>query len=105
MRLTMATRVCALLVAAGQFGAAFAEDSPPTPSSAAVKNAYSNKLICKREQITGSMIPKKVCRTQEQIDQENEAAKQYAQEIRRNSGWKNGSGPQSNGMGPAPPSP
>src|SRR5262249_22007100 len=53
-------------------------DDPPNQTSAAAQSAYSNKLICKREQVTGSMIPKRVCKTQEQIDKEHEAIKEYA---------------------------
>ena len=65
--------------------AARGDDPPPSQTSAVVQSAYSTKLICKREQVTGSMIPKRVCKTQEQIDKEHEAQKQYADEMRRSS--------------------
>jgi len=66
---------------------AYADDPPPNQTTAAAQSAYSNKLICKREHVTGSMIPKKVCRTQEQIDKQQEEMRAYADEMRRNSAW------------------
>jgi hypothetical protein len=73
---------CGALVIA-LFAATALGDDPPGQTTAAAKSAYSNKLICKREQVTGSMIPKRVCKTQEQIDQEHEQQKAYAEEMRR----------------------
>jgi hypothetical protein len=62
---------------------AYGDDQAAAQTAASAKSAYSNKLICKREQVTGSMIPKRVCKTQQQIDQEHEMQKQYADELRR----------------------
>jgi hypothetical protein len=69
------------------FTAAVRGEDAPNQTTAAAKAAYSNKLICKREHVTGSMIPKKICRTQEQIDREQQQMKEYAEEVRRNSAW------------------
>jgi len=38
--------------------------------------AYYTKPICKREQVTGSHIPKRVCRTQAQVDADRAKAQQ-----------------------------
>src|SRR5262245_21719973 len=38
--------------------------------------AYYTKPICKREQVTGSHIPKRVCRTQAQVDADRANAQQ-----------------------------
>jgi len=86
-----ALAVCGASVAMLITVAAFGSDPPPNQTTAAAKSAYSSKLICKREKVTGSMIPKKSCRTQEQIDKEQAAMKEYADDVRHNTGW---SGPQ-----------
>jgi hypothetical protein len=41
----------------------------------------SQKLICTSERPVGSNIPKKVCRTQEQIDRERDAAQDKMREM------------------------
>jgi len=38
-------------------------------------------LICKREKVTGSNFPRKVCRTQEQIDAQREADQKSIRDI------------------------
>jgi hypothetical protein len=59
---------------------------PPQPTSAAqstqkdgaaaatAKQDPDQTLICESETVTGTRIPKKVCRTQRQVDAEREAA-------------------------------
>jgi hypothetical protein len=60
--------------------AARAESPEPTgpigQTQAAAQSAYYTKPICKKEHVTGSNIPKRVCRTQAQIDAERAAAQQ-----------------------------
>jgi hypothetical protein len=73
----------AYCVIAATLSTVAARGDPPEQTTAAAKSAYSNKLICKRQQVTGSVIPKRVCKTQEQIDREQEVQKQYAEEMRR----------------------
>lgn len=71
-----------ILVAAA-LGTTARGDDTANQTTAAARSSYSTKLICKREAVTGSMIPKRVCKTQEQIDREREALKQYGDEMRR----------------------
>ena len=51
------------------------------------KTAYSNKPICKRVAVTGSYVKRTVCKTQEQIDRDQAAMDQWAQDIKRNGSW------------------
>src|SRR5262245_5170746 len=82
---TFRALVCGALLATFVHASAWADDvqNPPT---AATSSSDSNKLICKREKMTGSNIPRKVCRTQEQIDKEREVQREHAQE-RNDSSW------------------
>lgn len=73
----------------GTLGAA-TDRLPPT--QAAAQENYSKKLICKRENVTGSLVRKKVCRTQAQIDADQEASAQFLHDINQNAG--NGGRPQ-----------
>ena len=55
------------------------------PAAAASKPTASDddKLICEYERPVGSNIPRKVCRTQAQIDREREAAQEKMRELSR----------------------
>ena len=79
---------CFMLIAAT--GRAIAEETDETTAQtrAAAQSAYQNQLICKRVYMTGSHIPKKVCKTQAQMDREAQVTRQYRDEIQRNSGWR-----------------
>jgi hypothetical protein len=66
-------------------GSAFAADdggrirpgrSAPADKSTDKKANTDEKLICSRETGTDSLIPKRVCRTQAQIDEERRGAQQ-----------------------------
>ena len=72
-----------LVISVAVAGAAFAADPAPTAEKASPGGAKSaskkaekdpNKLICTREQDTGSFLAKRVCRTQAQIDEDRRAA-------------------------------
>jgi hypothetical protein len=77
---------CFMLIAAA--GRAMAEEAGETQTQAAAKSAYENQLICKRVYVTGSNIPKKVCKTRAQMDRDAQATRQYRDEMGRNSGWR-----------------
>ena len=54
------------------------------PAPAAAKTASDDdKLICEMERPVGSNIPKRVCRTQAQIDRERETAQDTMRELTR----------------------
>jgi hypothetical protein len=54
------------------------------PAAADTKTAsQDDKLICEVERPVGSNIPKRVCRTQAQIDREREAAQEKMRELTR----------------------
>lgn len=55
------------------------------PAAAASKPTASDddKLICEMERPVGSNIPKRVCRTQAQIDRERDAAQEKIRELSR----------------------
>jgi hypothetical protein len=77
--------VCGALLAMFVCTSAWADDSQ-NPSAPVAKSGDSNKVICKREKVTGSNIPKRVCRTQEQIDKEQAASKEFGEHV-RDSSW------------------
>jgi uncharacterized lipoprotein YajG len=55
-----------------------------TASGATVATVDKDKtLVCEDQQVTGSRIPKKVCRTLRQIEQEREAAQKSVRESER----------------------
>ena len=63
-------------------GVAWADPPPSTPADGAhVPPAAAQKLICKKEPVIGSNIPKRVCRTQAQIDAEREASRDSMSEM------------------------
>jgi len=55
-------------------------------TEAAVKQDYSQKLICTREHVTGSNLRRKVCRTQAQIDADKEASDQLLHDMNTHAG-------------------
>lgn len=60
----------------------------PEASGTAVAKKDKDKLVCESVQVTGSRIPKRVCRTQQQIDQERESAQKALRESERvNRNW------------------
>jgi hypothetical protein len=56
---------------------AFADEAPgEAPNAAAAEKPAKPKLICKSERELGSFIPKKTCRTQQQIDAMRKASQE-----------------------------
>jgi hypothetical protein len=53
------------------------------PAEKPTATAQEDKLICQTERPVGSNIPKRVCRTQAQIDREREAAQEKIRELTR----------------------
>jgi hypothetical protein len=50
-------------------------------SQAAAKEVYQNQLICKTKAVVGSHIPKRICKTQAQIDAERARAARMLREV------------------------
>ena len=57
--------------------------APQQQTQEAAKYAYENKLICTKRQTTGSLLSKKTCKTQAQIDQERKDAQTLLHNQRR----------------------
>ncbi len=69
--------------------AAVAANEAPTPTTAQAADeasAEKPKKICRMETGTGSVMPKRVCRTPEQVAAEQEAARRTRDEMNRNRG-------------------
>jgi hypothetical protein len=87
-------RVAAILLSAAMCPSALGGETdtaePATDrigkTQAAVKQDYSQKLICKRETVTGSNLRKKVCRTQARIDADKQASDQLMHDINMHAG-------------------
>ena len=84
----MSLRLAAILTFALTASALAAEPAPPAPPTAAAAKAAKpapdpkDKLICTRETLVGSTIPKRVCRTAEQIDQDHSKAQRAREDLR-----------------------
>jgi hypothetical protein len=75
----MKVMLTAALLASISLAPAFAADTPSKPADAKpadAKPAAEQKLICTKEAAVGSIIPKKVCRTPEQVEAERRAARE-----------------------------
>ncbi len=65
---------------------------PLEQTQAAAKSAYSNKLVCTTEPVMGSNIKKKTCRTQQEIDEERQAARHMLNDLNQVKGRNYGTG-------------
>jgi hypothetical protein len=80
------------LLASLSMAPAWAADTPKTAGPVskdgqpAAKPATEQKLICTKETEVGSVIPKKVCRTPEQIEADRRAARAVAEDRDRRGG-------------------
>jgi hypothetical protein len=85
MRLIIASAVAALLCAST---AAFAagETAPTAAQGEEEAQAEKPKKICRMETGTGSVMPKRVCRTPEQVAADQEAARRTRDEMNRSRG-------------------
>lgn len=70
-------RIMLVLAAAGVLvsSAAIADNAAPAAPAAPAKKDNSQKIICKTEEIVGSMIPKRVCMTRAEWDKMAQADK------------------------------
>ena len=82
MRLISAAAVALMLCAS----AAHAADETGAAPASQEGEAEKPKKICRMETGTGSVMPKRVCRTQEQVAAEQEAARRAREEMNRNRG-------------------
>jgi len=69
------------------------ETTAQSEATAPPAKAEKPKMICKREPSTGSAIPKRVCRTQRQVDDEREAAKENINSLNDSQGGRSTGGP------------
>ena len=81
----MIAAVIGALVLAAQ-AAGLAESAAPAPAATAPAKALqpkdaSQKVVCKNETTVGSLIPKRICLTQEDWDAMRDAAKQVTRDI------------------------
>ncbi|HTO57399.1 MAG TPA: hypothetical protein VMJ74_06370 [Pseudomonadales bacterium] len=86
--------VAAVLLALAWSIRAAAEESvdEANPTQSAAQSAYNSKPICKSERVIGSNIPKRVCRTQAQIDAERAASQEHMKDVNSQIGRQTGSG-------------
>ncbi|HET6471547.1 MAG TPA: hypothetical protein VFG38_06870 [Pseudomonadales bacterium] len=71
-------------------GAAEEAASAAGTTQSAAQSAYNSKLICKSERVIGSNIPKRVCRTQAQVDAERTAAQEQMKDVNSQIGRQTG---------------
>ena len=60
-----------------------APDSAPTTQAQDEAQAEKPKKICRMETATGSVMPKRVCRTPEQVAADEEAARRTREQLNR----------------------
>jgi len=75
------TAACAF---AGDGGSADEPSAPVPPigqTQAAASAAYNQQVVCTKEQVLGSRIPKEVCRTRAQTDAEIDGAQKYVERV------------------------
>ena len=89
---TIAVRCAALLIAATIGSIAYAEESAAPAAEPTKKTAPADKLVCKQEPVIGSNIKKRVCKTQSQIDEERDAARQGLNGLNQSAGRQQGAG-------------
>lgn len=85
MRLISATSVALLLCASAAAHAA-EESAPSATQGVEEAQAEKPKKVCRMETSTGSVMPKRVCRTPEQVTADQEAARRTREEMNRNRG-------------------
>lgn len=80
MRLIPASAVAVLLCVSA---AAYAADETAPAPAASEAQAEKPKKICRTERATGSVMPKRVCRTPEQVAAEEQAAQRTREQMNR----------------------
>ena len=84
MRLIPASAVALLLCAST--AAYAAEEAAPPAQNESEAQAEKPKKVCRMETVTGSVMPKRVCRTPEQVAADQEAAQRTREQMNRNRG-------------------
>jgi hypothetical protein len=84
MRLISASAV-ALFLCVSTAAYAVEGTAPPAPGDSEAQ-AEKPKKICRMETVTGSVMPKRVCRTPEQVAADQEAAQRTRDEMNRSRG-------------------
>lgn len=87
-----AVRCTALLIAAAIGSIALAEESAAPANEPTKKTAPADKLVCKQEPVIGSNIKRRVCKSQAQIDEERDAARQGLNDLNKSAGRPQASG-------------
>ena len=85
MRLIPAAAVALLLCLPAAAHAA-EETAPATAPADDDAQAEKPKKVCRMETTTGSVMPKRVCRTPEQVAADQEAARRTREDMNRNRG-------------------
>lgn len=76
----------ALLLCAPLTANAAGETAAPSAPAEGETQAEKPKKVCRMETGTGSVMPRRVCRTPEQIAADQEAARRTREEMNRNRG-------------------
>ena len=84
MRLMLVSAFAALLCAST--AALAAGESAPAAGQSEDQQAEKPKKICRMETATGSVMPKRVCRTPEQVAADEDAARRTRDAMNRNRG-------------------
>jgi hypothetical protein len=87
-----ALRCAALLIATTIGSIAYAEESAAPAAEPTKKAAPADKLVCKQEPVIGSNIKRRVCKSQSQIDEERDAARQGLNDLNKSAGRPQSSG-------------
>jgi hypothetical protein len=86
-----AAAILAVLAFAAVSPALAAEPSanPPQATAKPAKEATpKEKLVCTKDEVAGSLIPKRVCRTQKQVDAQLQAVEDLSKERRELGGTR-----------------
>jgi hypothetical protein len=74
--------VFAIAAASPALAAEPATKAPPAAANPAKEANPKEKLVCTKDEVAGSLIPKRVCRTQKQIDAQLQAVEDLNKERR-----------------------
>ena len=76
-----------ILTVAASSASSTAQDASPAPNNAVIqvigKKDPSQRLICQREMVTGSIVARRVCRSQAEVDQLRREAQGTIAELQR----------------------
>jgi hypothetical protein len=78
----------AMAAASPGLAAETAAKPPQTAAKPAQETIPKEKLVCTKEEVVGSLVPKRVCRTQKQIDAQLQAVEDLNRERRELGGTR-----------------